>query len=141
MQMSEVPESRPSHPPPKTARPSVLIVEDERVSRKALSALLATYGYATEAVGSAEDALRLMKTRNGSAPRIAVIDLNLPGMNGIDLIRHLEGMNPDIRPVLVTGAGDEVLGAALRNHPVSYLRKPVDFRQLLSLITPQQPVH
>jgi len=120
----------------------VLIVEDERVSRTALAALLASYGYATEAVASAEDALRLMKARNGSAPKVAVIDLNLPGMSGIDLIRHLEGMNPDIRPVLVTGAGDEVLDAALREHPVNYLRKPVDFGQLLSLIRRiPQPAH
>lgn len=122
--------------PPKRA--AVLIVEDERVARKALAALLASYGYATEAVASAEEALRLMKARNGSAPKIAVVDLNLPGMNGIDLIRHLEQMNPNVHPVLVTGAGDEVLGTALREHPVTYLRKPVDFKQLLSVLN--QPV-
>jgi CheY-like chemotaxis protein len=122
--------------PPKRA--AVLIVEDERIARTALAALLASYGYATEAVASAEEALRLMKARNGSAPKIAVVDLNLPGMSGIDLIRHLEQMNPHVHPVLVTGAGDEVLGTALREHPVTYLRKPVDFNQLLSVIN--QPV-
>ena len=114
---------------------AVLIVEDERVSRRALSMLLASSGYTTEAVGSAEEALRLLQTRNGSAPRVALIDLNLPGMSGIDLIGHLEQLDPSVYPVLVTAAADDVLRSALTERPVAYLRKPLDFNQVLAVIS------
>jgi CheY-like chemotaxis protein len=50
----------------------VLIVEDERVARRALSALLAAYGFQTAAVESAEEALQILRcSQDQSAPRVA----------------------------------------------------------------------
>lgn len=121
--------------------PAVLIVEDERVARRALSTLLASCGYNTEAVGSAEEALNLLKERTGSIPRVALIDLNLPGMSGIELIRRLDELEPSVYPVLVTAAADDVLRTALEARPVTYLRKPLDFKQLLSVIGRGQMLH
>jgi CheY-like chemotaxis protein len=57
--------------------PGVLIVEDEHIARRALGSLLKASGYDTRAAESAEEALRLL--RNQPAPRIALVDLNLPG--------------------------------------------------------------
>ena len=112
---------------------AILIVEDERVARRALRALLSASGYATAAAESAEEALTLLKDR--PAPRVALVDLNLPGMNGIDLIRRLEQLQPPVHAVLMTGAGDETLAEALREHYVPYVRKPLDFSRLLTLIS------
>ena len=111
---------------------AVLIVEDERVARRALRALLNASGYATEAAESAEQALHLLQ--GGAGPRVALVDLNLPGMNGIDLIRRLEELDPSIRPVLRTAAGDEALAEALSQRAVPYVRKPLDFPRLLALL-------
>ena len=116
-------------------RPVVLIVEDERVSRRALAALLTACGYSTEAVGSGEEALHVLRGRHGTMPRIAVVDLDLPGMSGLDLIQHLERMDPSVQPILVTAAGGDRLGQMLRDRGVAYLRKPVDFDTLLSVIS------
>ena len=112
--------------------PGVLIVEDERVARKALRALLSASGYYAKAAESAEEALTLLQ--HVPPPSVALVDLNLPGMSGVDFIHHLERLNPAVRAVLMTGAGDEALAAALRQHPVRFVRKPLDFPRLLSLI-------
>ena len=116
----------------RSAMPAVLIVEDERVARRALRALLSASGYVTAAAESAEEALTLLKDR--PTPRIALVDLNLPGMSGIDLIRRLEKLDPSVHAVLMTGASDETLAVALREHHVPYVRKPLDFSRLLTLI-------
>jgi CheY-like chemotaxis protein len=118
----------------------VLIVEDERVARRALSSLLAASGYVTEAAGSAEEALALLNLK-GEPPKVILVDLNLPGMNGLDFIRRVGQQNPAVMTVLMTGAGEETLLAALEEYrqPVPYLRKPLDFNRLLSLISEAEP--
>src|SRR5687767_15905461 len=97
-------------------RPAVLIVEDERIARRALAARLTASGYETFAAESAEEALRLLAGKDDfPVRRIALVDLNLPGMNGLEFISRLEGMDPDVFPVLMTAASDEVLGEAVRD--------------------------
>ncbi len=111
---------------------SVLVVEDDRVSRRILTQLLKLSGYPTESAASAEDALRSLETH--PAPRIALVDLDLPGMNGMELIDRLRALDPSTIPVLVTATGEDSLEAALRDKPVIYLRKPLDFNRLLVLL-------
>jgi DNA-binding NtrC family response regulator len=111
---------------------SVLIVEDERSSRTALSRLLAQSGYDNQAVASAEDALQLI--RRSGVPRVALVDLNLPGMSGLDLIEKLSRIDPAVVIVLTTAAGGEPLMERVRDFGVEYLRKPLDFNRLLGLL-------
>jgi two-component system C4-dicarboxylate transport response regulator DctD len=132
----------PSNPlpvAPEGQRPAVLIVEDERIARRALAALLAASGFETCAAESAEEALRLLAEKQERPEhadrRIALVDLNLPGMNGLEFITRLEGMDPDVFPVLMTAASDEVVGEALRDRNLVYLRKPLDLNQLLNVIS------
>ncbi len=120
-------------------RPLVLLVEDERVSRRALAALLAASGYQTQAVASAEEALHVID--HGGHPRVALVDLNLPGMNGLDLIEQLERLEPGVFPVLITAQGSETLGDILRDRGVAYMQKPIDFDRLLVLMNERQPLH
>lgn len=117
-------------------RPAVLIVEDERVARRALVALLTASGYETCSAESAEEALRLIAAKDDLPPRrIALVDLNLPGMSGIEFISRLEGMDPGVFPVLMTAASDEVLDEAVRDRNLVYLRKPLDLDRLFTVIT------
>ena len=111
---------------------SVLIVEDERTSRTALSRLLAQSGYDNQAVASGEDALRLI--RRSGVPRVALVDLNLPGMSGLDLIEKLSRIDPSVQIVLTTAAAGEPLMDRVRDFGVEYLRKPLDFNRLLGLL-------
>jgi CheY-like chemotaxis protein len=124
---------------PKRRKSVVLIVEDERVSRRALAALLDASGYETEAVGSGEEAMKILK--RGHVPNIALVDLDLPGMNGLEVIRRLEQIDPDVFPVLITAAERDNLEARLHENGVAYMRKPLDFDQLLSIISEKQLPH
>ncbi|HEV2296219.1 MAG TPA: response regulator [Tepidisphaeraceae bacterium] len=111
----------------------VLIVEDERVSRKALALLLDACGYRTVAAGSAEEALRLLTSDD--APDIALVDVDLPGMSGLELAELLEVSKPRMFTVLITAAEGDRIRNFLREHPVAYLRKPLDFDHLLDLLS------
>ena len=117
-------------------RGAVLIVEDEHVARRALTMLLASIGYRIKAVGSAEEALRALETDAASvSPRVALVDLNLPGMNGVEFISRLEQIEPAVLPVLMTAAGEDDVRDAVKDRNLVYLRKPLDLGELLTAIT------
>jgi CheY-like chemotaxis protein len=123
-------------------RVPVLIVEDDRISRRILSQLLRTSGYETQTAETAEEALRLLRDgrgeRDAHTPGIALVDLNLPGMDGMELIDQLSDLVPSIVPVLVTATGEDSLYRVLSNRPVLYLRKPIDFGKLMGLLSELQ---
>ncbi|MEA2711926.1 MAG: hypothetical protein QOF78_4527 [Phycisphaerales bacterium] len=111
---------------------TVLIVEDERVSRNALRKLLAASGYHSHAYECAEDALRDLG--DGEMPPVALIDVDLPGMSGLDLATKLEELRPDMVKVLITAAGGDRIENFRKHHEVHYIRKPLDFSRLLRLL-------
>jgi two-component system response regulator FlrC len=111
---------------------SILIVEDERVARNALRKLLAASGYHAAAFECAEDALRDMA--EADMPPVALIDVDLPGMSGLDLATRLEQIRPDMVKVLITAASGDRIDNFRRDHVVHYIRKPLDFPRLLRLL-------
>jgi CheY-like chemotaxis protein len=127
----------------------VLIVEDEPTARRALRTLVAARGYQTDAVCSGEDALQ--NIADGRMPRVALVDLDLPGMNGLELIRRMSAINPDIFSILITAAARDVvelftakaveLYAGNEEHvSLAYFQKPVDFDRLMTLLSEHQSV-
>jgi CheY-like chemotaxis protein len=110
----------------------LLLVEDEEISRRALALLLHSKGYQIRTAASAEEALQLLN--HGGHPQMALVDLDLPGMSGLELIKHLSQQHPAIPAVLITASSIERLKEALGDHSVTYLRKPLDFNRLLNLL-------
>ena len=110
----------------------VLIVEDDVVSRTALDMLLTASGYETTAVASAEEALRIAQSE--AAPMVALVDVDLPGMSGLDLLDRLEDQRIDLPAVLVTATNRDTVGH-WADRGVPHVRKPVDFRYLLSVLS------
>ena len=125
--------------PTQQADPTVLIVEDERVSRRALTTLLSSCGFRAAAYETAEEALE--DVDGGPVPQMALVDVDLPGMSGLELVSRLEQMRPGIKAVLITAAEGERIAQFRRDHEVDYLRKPVDFPRLLRLLTRAQLPH
>jgi CheY-like chemotaxis protein len=111
---------------------SIMVVEDERSTRRALSLLLSSCGYRPEAFETAEEALSAFQER--LIPRVALVDLDLPGMNGLEFIKKLQILDPHVFPILITATDEATLEARLRERPVAYLRKPLNFNLLLSLL-------
>ena len=110
----------------------VAIVEDERISRRALGLLLSGRGYRTQAYATAEEALQAMQS--GHMPRVALVDLDLPGISGLELISRLQAMNPGVRTILITATDQDTLQRRLNGRPVPYLRKPLNFGHLIALL-------
>ncbi len=118
----------------------VLIVEDEAVSRQALQQILRLDGLEARAVPSAEDAMELLHESRGEPPEFALVDINLPGMDGVEFARRLHRMHPKVPCVFMT-ASDEAHLERLRSvGPEATLRKPLDLPRLLDLLH-QMPTH
>lgn len=109
----------------------VLIVDDEKVIAITLGRIFSGTGYEARIAYSAEDALALL---NGWAPDLAVVDVSLPGMNGVELAIHLKALSPGCRLLLISGKPEtqEVVEDAGRNgHVLELIAKPVPPRVLL----------
>jgi DNA-binding NtrC family response regulator len=111
---------------------AVLIVEDERISGRALASLLQSCGYCAQLAGSAEDALRQLDHK--PPPKIVLVDVDLPGMSGLELVAALEKRRPDLFPILITAAEGDRIHRFLREHMAAYVRKPLNFDYLLRLL-------
>ncbi len=106
----------------------ILIVDDDPLVGESLAAFCAREGLAPELAPSAEDALRQLKEGDASgAPfAIAICDLSLPGMDGMDLVREIARSHTRTAPIILTGYGTiESAVAALRHGAVDYLTKPL----------------
>jgi CheY-like chemotaxis protein len=112
----------------------ILIVDDEPVVTDSLALLFSTRGYETRVGHSAEQAIEIMAQWQ---PDLAIIDVILPRMNGIDLAIVLKANYPLCRSVLFSGqpATSEILEEmARKGHIFEVLAKPVDPVFLLDTI-------
>ena len=99
--------------------------------------MLRTAGYETNAAESAEDALKLIAT--GLFPAVALVDLNLPGMDGLELIARLRARDHEVFSILITANDSQYVRSNLLAGSVDYMRKPINFGHLLQLIQERLP--
>lgn len=111
---------------------SILIVDDEAPLRLSLSLILQKENYRVEAASSAEEALESLKSREYD---LMFLDLNLPGMSGIDLLVHVHKQVPPM-PVLILTAHAALESAiqAVRLGARDYLIKPVEPVMILTRV-------
>jgi len=111
----------------------VMIVEDEPVLAKNLRAKLVAHGMETAVVHTAEDAQRLFSK---TVPDVVLLDIRLPGMDGLTLLPKLRAESPSTSVVVMTAHGNErVAVEAMRAGAFEYLTKPVDLDELLLVVT------
>ena len=110
----------------------VLIVEDEPISQRALRFLLQMHGYDADVAGSAEQAIKVLAA-DGHQFDVVLVDVDLPGKDGMELLRDVRKLDPDAKPVLLTAVKRERVRPATRAG-VPYLRKPIDFNRLLGIL-------
>lgn len=102
----------------------VLIVEDHAPSSEALCLILRDVGFHAVAVGSAELALEQLEPL---APEVVLTDLQLPGMDGIDLLRQLKERKPELEVVVFTAyATIETAVQAIKAGAFDFVTKPVN---------------
>ncbi|MCP4684304.1 MAG: sigma-54-dependent Fis family transcriptional regulator [bacterium] len=111
-------------------RPKLLIVDDEAGQRALLAGFLTDKGYKVTEAESGEDALE--QYHSVFSP-LALIDMKMPGMDGMELLRRLREVNPFIQVIVLTAFGSvESAVGAMRAGAYDYLTKPVeDLEELL----------
>jgi DNA-binding NtrC family response regulator len=113
---------------PRAASQRVLIVEDEKRLRELLHASITEMGLVPTTASSAEVALKLV---HQSFFALAVVDLNLPGMNGLELCEKLAALKLHIQFIILTGFGDlDAARHAIRLEAVDFLTKPCSMDDL-----------
>jgi FixJ family two-component response regulator len=123
-------------------RTLISIVDDDQPYRESIRKLIMLLGYTVEAFPSAAD---FLASRVLPETACLVTDVNMPGMTGVELYRHLVDAGYAIPTILVTAYPDEVVrDQALKDGVVCYLSKPVDDdyleRCLRSALQPGTPI-
>jgi len=110
----------------------ISIVDDDNSVRESLQGLIRSVGFAVEVFASAEEFLNSDHLRN---TRCLILDVRMPGMNGLELQRQLVASHREIPVIFITGHGNEKARTqALKNGAVDYLLKPFGEEALLSAI-------
>ncbi len=100
----------------------IAIVDDEQDMRQSISQWLALSGFDTETFASAEDALRGL---SNDFPGIVVSDIKMPGMDGMQFLRKLKGVDSALPVIMITGHGDVPMAVeAMRMGAFDFLEKP-----------------
>ena len=103
----------------------MLIVEDERDICDCLEQFFSAKGFAVASAFSAEEALERLKA---AAPDVILLDILLPGLSGIELLKRARALHPSARVIMVTALDrDELRREAYFLGAAGYVTKPFDF--------------
>jgi DNA-binding NtrC family response regulator len=110
----------------------VLLVDDEEEFTAVLAERLQKRGMAVDTASSGTDALKLVATQDYDA---IILDLKMPGMDGIETLKNLQTDNPDLQILLLTGHATLEKGIeAVRQGAIDVIEKPADIQKLMALI-------
>ena len=111
---------------------NLLVVDDEPIARQSLSDILRLEGYHVTAVANGEAAVDHIRKY---AVDLIVLDLKMPGMNGLDVVQVVNQVSPDTEIILLTAFGSmETAVEALRQRVHDYLFKPASPNQILESV-------
>lgn len=115
-------------------KPTILVVEDDPQVRKMVRAILRTNGFQVLEAGSAHQALALSRCHQAEI-ELAVIDVVMPGMGGLDLATSLDPERPNMKILYISGMASTVAVESLATSaPSLLLRKPFSPAQLLERV-------
>lgn len=111
---------------------SILIVDDEPVTRKSLTDILRLEGYMVTAVPNGQAAVEHVRTHHVD---LLVVDLRMPGMDGLEVVQVVNQIAPDTEIILLTAyASTETAIQALRLRIHDYLQKPAAPAQIIASV-------
>jgi DNA-binding response OmpR family regulator len=109
----------------------ILIVDDEKNIRLTLSQVLETLGVEIDTAADGEEALVKLKGREFG---LILLDIRMPGMGGMEILRRVREIRPDIRVIMITAYGTiESAVEAMKLGAVDFLQKPFDPEEIREL--------
>ena len=113
--------------------PTVLIIDDEESIRKTLAGVLADDGYETATAASGQEGLDILQE---AQPAIVMLDISMePGMDGIETLRRIKEIRPELPVIMVTGHGDiETAVKTTKMGAYDFIEKPPALEHLRSSV-------
>ncbi|MBI3007500.1 MAG: response regulator [candidate division NC10 bacterium] len=106
----------------------VLVVDDEPEAVELLVEFLSSKGYEVLTATSGEEALRRVKE---DRPHLVLLDIQMPKMNGLEVLRRIREIDPEMGVIMATGVNEEDVGRkALELGAFDYIVKPLDMKYL-----------
>lgn len=113
----------------------ILVVDDDENIRTSMKAILEEEGYIVDLAGSGKEGIQKTKEK---AYNVALLDIRLPDMEGVQLLKLMKPTIPRTRKIMVTGyPSTQNAIEALNKNADAYLIKPVDIEKLLDTIKEQ----
>jgi DNA-binding response OmpR family regulator len=120
-------------------RARVLVVDDERFFREAIAEVLSANELSCSLTESGEGALKLAAAERFS---VALLDVRLPGIDGIEVLRQLRIAQPEMRVIMLSASADqELVLEALRLGACDYLAKPLHDEELMLAVRRATDAH
>ncbi|MHC1725629.1 MAG: response regulator [Syntrophobacteraceae bacterium] len=111
---------------------NILLVDDEEEFSSALAERLTLRGFKVKTASTGEQALSLIARK---PPQVVVLDIMMPELNGLDVLKKIKTDRPKIQVILLTGAGSTKEGIdGMHMGAFDYLMKPVPLDDLISKI-------
>ncbi len=111
----------------------VLVVDDDRRMVRTISDILAAKGYRAMAALTGEEAVAMVREEK---PDCVLMDVKMPGMDGVEALKIMKGIAPELPVVLMSAYSTEEQSAEARlQGAYSILTKPIDIQQLLSFLS------
>ena len=112
--------------------PIVFVIDDDALIRDGIHSLIKSIGLRAETFASAQD---FMLAKRPDAPACLILDVRMPGLNGLDLQRKLNDANIYIPIIFITGHGDIPMSVrAMKEGALEFLTKPVRGQDLLDAV-------
>jgi FixJ family two-component response regulator len=113
--------------------PLISVVDDDHSVRESLARLIRSVGFGVQLFGSAEE---FLSAGRGREPDCLILDIRMPGMNGLELQRELSVSDRDLPLIFITahGSDEAVRARALKAGAVDYLLKPLKEDEVLQAI-------
>jgi FixJ family two-component response regulator len=116
----------------RSGAPTVFVVDDDAGMRASIEGLLKSAGLRSESFGTAEE---FLDSKRPDVPSCLVLDVSLPGINGLDFQHELAGAGVQIPIIFITGHGDIPMTVkAMKSGAVEFLTKPFEDQDLLNAI-------
>ena len=117
--------------------PKVLVIDDDEMVLALVQHILNLEGFETLTTADGPQGLALFKERR---PDIVLLDLALPGMNGLEVLRRIRQIDQNAKVIVVTGSGsDESAQVATQYGAIDFVRKPVDYAEFVKRIRAALP--
>lgn len=113
-------------------KPIILVVDDEEVVLELFHKILKKEEYTVLAANNGKHALEIVERKR---PDLVVLDLKMPGMNGIEILRQIKKIDKNIEVIMITGYGTmKTARIAMRLGAYDYITKPFDINYIKALI-------